>query len=61
MGILRTDVVSHSQLEGSGSVELDGVGDYLTFGSHSAFSPATADIFLTNVYISSAFPFSKIF
>ena len=44
MGILRTDVVSHSQLEGSGSVELDGVGDYLTFGSHSAFSPATADI-----------------
>mgnify|MGYP003134686588 CR=1 FL=1 len=24
-------------------------------------SPATADIFLTNVYISSAFPFSKIF
>ena len=44
MRILRTDVVSHSQLEGSGSVELDGVGDYLTFGSHSAFSPATADI-----------------
>ena len=44
MGILRTDVVSHSQLEGSGSVEFDGVGDYLTFGSHSAFSPATADI-----------------
>ena len=44
MGILRTDVVSHSQLEGSGSVELDGVGDYLTFGSHSAFSPATADV-----------------
>ena len=44
MGILRTDIVSHSQLEGSGSVELDGVGDYLTFGSHSAFSPATADV-----------------
>ena len=44
MGILRTDVVSHSQLEGSGSVEFDGVGDYLTFGSHSAFSPATADV-----------------
>ena len=44
MGILRTDVVSHSQLEGSGSVELDGVGDYLTFGSHSAFSPATSDV-----------------
>ena len=32
MGILRTDVVSHSQLEGSGSVEFDGVGDYLSFG-----------------------------
>ena len=44
MGILRTDVVSHSQLEGSGSVELDGVGDYLSFGSHSAFSPATSNI-----------------
>ena len=44
MGILRTDIISHSQLEGSGSVELDGVGDYLSFGSHSAFSPATSDI-----------------
>ena len=44
MGILRTDVVSHSQLEGSGSVEFDGVGDYLSFGSHSAFSPATSNI-----------------
>ena len=44
MGILRTDVVSHSQLEGSGSVELDGVGDYLSFGSHSAFSPLTSNI-----------------
>jgi len=44
MGILRTDVVSHSQLEGSGSVEFDGVGDYLTFGSHSAFSVGTSDV-----------------
>ena len=44
MGILRTDVVSHSQLEGSGSVEFDGVGDYLTFGSSDAFSPATSDV-----------------
>ena len=44
MGILRTDVVSHSQLEGSGSVEFDGVGDYLSFGAHSAFSPATSNI-----------------
>ena len=44
MGILRTDVVSHSQLEGSGSVEFDGVGDTLTFAAHSAFAPATADV-----------------
>jgi len=44
MGILRADLLTHSQLEGSGSVEFDGVGDYLTFGSHSAFSPATADV-----------------
>ena len=44
MGILRTDVVSHSQLEGSGSVEFDGVGDTLTFAAHSAFAPAPADV-----------------
>ena len=44
MGILRTDIVSHSQLEGSGSVELDGVGDYLTFGSHSAFTARTSNV-----------------
>ena len=44
MGILRTDIVSHSQLEGSGSVELDGVGDYLTFASHSAFTAGTSDV-----------------
>ena len=44
MGILRTDLVSHSQLEGSGSVEFDGVGDTLTFAAHSAFAPATADV-----------------
>ena len=44
MGILRTDIVSHSQLEGSGSVELDGVGDYLTFASHSAFTARTSDV-----------------
>ena len=44
MGILRSDVVSHSQLEGSGSVEFDGVGDTLTFAAHSAFAPATADV-----------------
>ena len=44
MGILRTDIISHSQLEGSGSVEFDGVGDYLTFGSHSAFTARTSDV-----------------
>ena len=44
MGILRTDVVSHSQLEGSGSVELDGVGDYLTFASNNAFTAGTSDV-----------------
>ena len=44
MGILRTDIVSHSQLEGSGSIELDGVGDYLTFASHSAFTAGTSDV-----------------
>ena len=44
MGILRTDIVSHSQLEGSGSVELDGVGDYLTFGSHDAFAVGTSNV-----------------
>ena len=45
MGILRTDVVSHSQLEATGgSLELDGVGDYLTFGAHNSFSPATSDV-----------------
>ena len=44
MGILRTDLVSHSQREGSGSVEFDGVGDTLTFAAHSAFAPATADV-----------------
>ena len=45
MGVLRTDIVSHSQLEATGgSLELDGVGDYLTFGAHSSFAPATADV-----------------
>ena len=44
MGILRTDIISHSQLEGTGSVEFDGVGDYLTFGSHSAFTAGESDV-----------------
>ena len=38
MGILRTDIISHSQLEGSGSVEFDGDGDSLTFTTTSALS-----------------------
>ena len=38
MGILRTDIISHSQLEGSGSVEFDGDGDSLTFTATSALS-----------------------
>ena len=38
MGILRTDIISHSQLEGSGSVEFDGNGDSLTFTATSALS-----------------------
>ena len=38
MGILRTDIVSHSQLESAGgSVDFDGSGDYLTIPNHSAF------------------------
>ena len=47
MGILRTDVVSHSQLETTGSVALDGVGDYLTFatdGEMTAYRPGTDPI-----------------
>ena len=44
MGILRTDVVSHSQLEGTGSIVFDGVGDHLTFGAHSAFAAGSSDV-----------------
>ena len=45
MGILRSDIVSHSQLESTGgSIVLDGVGDYLTFAASGAFSPATSDV-----------------
>ena len=45
MGILRADVISHSQLESTGgSIVLDGVGDYLTFAASGAFSPATSDV-----------------
>ena len=44
MGILRTDIVSHSQLEGTGSVVFDGVGDYLTFAADNAFTAGSADV-----------------
>ena len=43
MGILRSDVVSHSQLEPTGSVLFDGTGDYLTIPSHSSFAFGTGD------------------
>ena len=42
MGILRTDVVSHSQLEPTGgSIYLDGTGDYLSIASADAFAFGT--------------------
>ena len=45
MGILRSDIVTHSSLEPTGgSIVLDGVGDYLTFAASNAFSPATSDV-----------------
>ena len=44
MGILRTDIISHSQLEGTGSVEFDGVGDYLTFAANNAFTAGESDV-----------------
>ena len=45
MGILRADLLTHSQLSNEGgSIVLDGSGDYLSFAAHSAFSPATADV-----------------
>ena len=38
MGILRADLLTHSQLESAGgSVVFDGSGDYLTIPNHSAF------------------------
>ena len=44
MGILRTDVISHSQLSnGNASVLFDGTADRLTIPSHSAFAFGTAD------------------
>ena len=44
MGILRTDVVSHSQLSnGNASVLFDGTADRLTIPSHSSFAFGTAD------------------
>ena len=44
MGILRTDVVSHSQLSnGNASVLFDGTTDSITIPSHSALAFGTAD------------------
>ena len=38
MGILRADILTHSQLESAGgSVDFDGSGDYLTIPNHTAF------------------------
>ena len=43
MGILRTDLLTHSQLQPSGSVALDGTDDYLSIASHSSFAYGTSD------------------
>ena len=43
MGILRSDRVSHSSLEPTGSVLFDGTTDMLTIPSHSALAFGTAD------------------
>ena len=44
MGILKTDVISHSQLEGTGSIVFDGVGDTLTFAASNAFTAGESDV-----------------
>ena len=44
MGILRTDVVSHSQLpSANGSIELDGTTDFIQIGASSVFRFADAN------------------
>ena len=44
MGILRADIISHSQLsDGNASVLFDGTTDSLTIPSHSAFAFGTGD------------------
>ena len=44
MGILRTDIISHSQLSnGNASVLFDGTTDSITIPSHSALAFGTAD------------------
>ena len=44
MGILRTDIISHSQLSnGNASVLFDGTADRLTIPSHSALAFGTSD------------------
>ena len=45
MGILRSDVVSHSQLEPTGSVLLDGNSDYLSW-SDTSIKLGTSDFTL---------------
>ena len=38
MGLLRADILTHSQLESAGgSVDFDGSGDYLTLSNHDVF------------------------
>ena len=45
MGILRADLLTHSQLSNEGgSIVLDGSGDYLSFAADSAFAPTTSDV-----------------
>ena len=45
MGILRADLLTHSQLSNEGgSIVLDGSGDYLSFAAHSSFAPTTSDV-----------------
>ena len=53
MGILRTDVISHSQLSnGNASVLFDGTTDSLTIPSHSALAFGTGDWTVEGGFIS---------
>ena len=45
MGILRTDILSHSQLpDGNQSVEFDGTGDYLQVPASAAWRLGSANL-----------------